>query len=412
MVGFFNLSEIHFAAGTTDGHNGTVIQPSSVTVVVGPSNSGKSTALREIQQLYMGLPPESLNGRVVRGVGVAEPKTWATLLSSIAPWRIVPSRSPHRWEGGLIPQDPDARLQIFGVRGGATVSLLENAFLSQESYPSDLSTYRQFLMLPLDGRSRFSLTESSPIQGGSDEQFSLHSHMYYNPASKDKVSLIIHDVFGYFLEVDATDHRDYYFRLSTSRLPDDLLQKINREAEEAFGTMPPIQEAGDGLQSFTGLIAAVTVLPYKLILIDEPEAFLHPPLARRLGRELTETATNNQTSLVVATHSADFLMGCVEQSSDVTIVRLTYEQGVGAVYSLQPTDIEDLMLDPILRSANVLDALFHRCAVVVEGASDRAFYEECNRRLRRLRRGIDDCLFLTSTGRDDSDRIVNPVCMF
>lgn len=128
MVGFFNLSEIHFAAGATDGHNGTVIQPSSVTVVVGPSNSGKSTALREIQQLYMGLPPESLNGRVVRGVGVVEPKTWATLLSSIAPWRIVPSRPPHRWEGGLIPQDPDARLQIFGVRGGATVSLFENAF--------------------------------------------------------------------------------------------------------------------------------------------------------------------------------------------------------------------------------------------------------------------------------------------
>lgn len=51
-----------------------------------------------------------------------------------------------------------------------------------------------------------------------------------------------------------------------------------------------------------------------------------------------------------------------------------------------------------------------RCSIVaqwsIEGASDRAFYEECNRRLRRVGRGLDDCLFLTSTGRDDSDRIV------
>lgn len=216
----------------------------------------------------------------------------------------------------------------------------------------------------MDGRSRFSLTEPSPIQGGSDEQFSLQSHLYYNPDVKREISQIIHDVFGYHLEVDATDHRDYYFRLSPNPLPDDLLQKINREAEQAFATMPPIQEAGEGLQSFAGLIAAVTALPYKLVLIDEPEAFLHPPLARRLGRELTETVTSNQTSLVVATHSADFLMGCVEQSLDVTIVRLTFEQDVGTVSTLRPADIEDLMLDPIMRSANVLDALFHRCAMV------------------------------------------------
>jgi hypothetical protein len=99
-------------------------------------------------------------------------------------------------------------------------------------------------------------------------------------------------------------------------------------------------------------------------------------------------------------------MGCVEQSSDVTIIRLTYEQDIATVSSLQSADIEDLMQDPILRSANVLDALFHRCAIVVEAAGDRAFYEECNRRLRRVSRGIEDCLFLTATGRDDSDRIV------
>jgi predicted ATPase len=45
--------------------------------------------------------------------------------------------------------------------------------------------------------------------------------------------------------------------------------------------------ASDGVQAFVGIVCAVLWGDYRAILIDEPEAFLHPPLARKLGRQLT-----------------------------------------------------------------------------------------------------------------------------
>ncbi len=89
-----------------------------------------------------------------------------------------------------------------------------------------------------------------------------------------------------------------------------------------------ISELSDGVQAYTGLVAAVMSLPHRILLIDEPEAFLHPPLAKRLGRDLADLATERDASLVVATHSADFLMGCLEANPNVVIVRLTYENRV------------------------------------------------------------------------------------
>lgn len=308
----------------------------------------------------------------------------------------------------MTPLIHDESTLVFGTSGDQSVSISKVALRSNENFLLNMRSLQlhRLLVISLDGRNRFQLTDPTPIQGGSDQQLSVHAKIYHNIALKVQVSQKIFNAFGYHLEVDATNHREYLFRVSRKALPDELVQKSNREAEEALASMPLIQDTGDGIQAFTGIIAATNAVPYKLILIDEPEAFLHPPLARRLGRELTETVTSNQTSLVIATHSADVLMGCVEQSLDVTIIRLTFDQDVATVSTLLPTDIKHLMQDPILRSANVLDALFHRCAVVVEAAADRAFYDECNRRLRRNGRGLEDCLFLTSTSRDDSHRIV------
>lgn len=405
---FLTISEINFLAGESDGQPGTVVNPSPVTIFVGPNNSGKSTALREIQQLYAGSPTNHEDHKLVRSIELTEPADWDTLFGTMAPWRI---ESPHLFSqsnasvGSHTFNDSDL---VFGADSGNIVGISQSEIQAHEPYifPSKLREVRRILLLHLDGRNRFRLTEPASIQGGYGQSFTIHSKLYYDASLKDRISQRIHDAFGYYLEVDATNHSQFLFRVSRQALPSELVQKINLEAELAFSSMPKIQETGDGIQAFTGIIAATNALPYKLILIDEPEAFLHPPLARRLGRELTETVTNNRTSLVIATHSADVLMGCVEQSLDVTIIRLTFDQGVATVSTLRPTDIKDLMQDPILRSANVLDALFHRCAVVVEAAADRAFYEECNRRLRRNGRGVEDCLFLTSTGRDDSHRIV------
>ena len=54
MPGRFRLTKIQFRAGAAPGGTPTEFVPSSVTVVVGPNNSGKSMLLRELEQWSTG----------------------------------------------------------------------------------------------------------------------------------------------------------------------------------------------------------------------------------------------------------------------------------------------------------------------------------------------------------------------
>lgn len=47
--------------------------------------------------------------------------------------------------------------------------------------------------------------------------------------------------------------------------------------------LPAIQTQGDGMRSFAGVLLSTAVGPHTILLIDEPEAFLHPPQARHLA---------------------------------------------------------------------------------------------------------------------------------
>jgi hypothetical protein len=74
--------------------------------------------------------------------------------------------------------------------------------------------------------------------------------------------------------------------------------------------------------------------------------------------------------------------------------------------------VSAMMRDPLLRSAGVLQALFHPVAVVTEAAGDRAFYEEVNRRLTDVGRGLKDALFLSGQSLQIIRRSVAPLRQF
>ena len=50
-----------------------------------------------------------------------------------------------------------------------------------------------------------------------------------------------------------------------------------------------LDDQGDGIRSFVGISVALLALKRALFLIDEPEAFLHPPQAFRLGAAIAGT---------------------------------------------------------------------------------------------------------------------------
>src|SRR5207249_11934000 len=77
--------------------------------------------------------------------------------------------------------------------------------------------------------------------------------------------------------------------------------------------LPQVQTQGDGVRSFIGLMLALITAQFPIVLVDEPEAFLHPPQARLLGRKLASDIPAG-TQVFVATHSADVLQGLLDPS--------------------------------------------------------------------------------------------------
>src|SRR5262249_33966269 len=159
------------------------------------------------------------------------------------------------------------------------------------------------------------------------------------------------DALDLYFILDPTELISIEVRISSEPPPmPDIETSLGRAAREFRQKAVPISEFGDGVRAFVGIIAAIQSGLHEHLLIDEPEAFLHPPLTRKLGSMLTRVAADRKGNLIASTHSADFLLGCLESGKAVNIVRLTYNDQCPAARLLPAQDLRDLMHDPLLRS--------------------------------------------------------------
>src|SRR5690606_10718886 len=139
--------------------------------------------------------------------------------------------------------------------------------------------------------------------------------------------------------------------------------------------------------------------------------FLHPALAHKLGKELASSLVGTNKRLFVATHSAQFLMGCIQSGVPIHVVRLTYNFAPPTARLLAQDRMLDLMRQPLLRSTGVLNGLFFETVVVAEADADRAFYQEINERLVAAGdpRGMANALFVNAQNKQTVWDIVRPL---
>jgi hypothetical protein len=222
----------------------------------------------------------------------------------------------------------------------------------------------------------------------------------------------VHEAFGTYFVVDPTKSGHLRIRLST-RAPTKPEEErgLDAVAFKFHSEATLIAEASDGVKAFTGIIIETIAGDPSILLIDEPEAFLHPSLSFKLGLELSTAANKTDKRVFVSTHSAAFLMGCIQSGAPVNIVRLTYHGGVATARTLPSANILGLMRNPLLRSTNVLSGLFYEFVIVTEADADRAFYQEINERLLRLKAewGIPNCLFLHAQNKQTIPTILKPL---
>ena len=115
---------------------------------------------------------------------------------------------------------------------------------------------------------------------------------------------------------------------------------------------------------------------------------------------------------MASTHSPDFLIGCLQASPNVRVVRLEYSNGKSKGQIVDSAALSKFFKTPLIRSANVISALFHDGVVVTESDNDRAFYSEIYYRLAETERGYPSLLFVNAQNKQTIKDIVGPLREF
>ncbi len=399
MISNFKLKFGRVPSGTAE-----QIAATAVTVFVGPNNSGKSRILREIER-FCRTGQKDANALLLEdvsfiGLHAAEIEEAITKL-------LVP---PARHETTIIGHT------FIGSRYGRHQVPLSDFRNAVKNPSQDLHRFCAWFLthntLILDGSTRIGLVAD---QAAGDLQMPAQSSLqvlFRDDVKRHEVRRIVYDAFGTYFVIDPTNLGFLRIRLA-SRAPRDELEErgLHAEAVQFQAAALPIVDASDGVKAFTGILTEVIAGDPSVILIDEPEAFLHPSLASKLGFEVSKAALSAEKRVFASSHSPAFVMGCIQSRAPVNIVRLTYREEVATARILPSAEILELMRHPLLRSTGVLSALFYEFVIVTESDADRAFYQEINERLLQFKPewGIPNCLFINAQNKQTVQTIIRPL---
>jgi ABC-type cobalamin/Fe3+-siderophores transport system ATPase subunit len=398
------ISTFKLKFGRGPGVSPVSISATPVTVFVGPNNSGKSKVLAEIEHFCRSGQKDAA----------------AVILDELTFSGLAPDKAIEAIEHLKQAPNPGESLQIdhifIGSRYGRQQLPLGGLTQFVQNPTANLGAFCKWFLthstLMLDGRNRINLVNQ---QGAGDLQQAPQSSfqvLFRDDARRREVRRIVYEAFGSYFVIDPTNMGHFRIRLSHREPVADLEERgIHADALRFHAGAQLIDHASDGVKAFTGIITELMAGDPRVLLIDEPEAFLHPSLASKLGYEVARAALSADKRVFASTHSPTFVMGCIQSGAPLNIVRLTYRDDVATARLLPSGELLKLMRNPLLRSTGVLSGLFYEFVVVTESDSDRAFYQEVNERLLRFRPewGIPNCLFINAQNKQTVHTIIQPL---
>ena len=137
-----------------------------------------------------------------------------------------------------------------------------------------------------------------------------------------------------------------------------------------------LDDQGDGIKSFVSTFLSLNHKENDILLLDEPEAFLHPPLARQLGEMIGES-NDEERIIFVATHSVEILKGILSKTQDVNVIRITRSKdNKNSIMLLNQDLLNTILQDPLLRVSRVLEGIFCEKVIITEAEADELVYQE------------------------------------
>jgi hypothetical protein len=347
--------------------DGTVeeLPSDGITVIVGPNNVGKTAILRDIVNLLTN-PPQPHNRPII--------------LADIELVKQGSDEDLDRWfRDNGFPARLDSNYNdgraYYGSRQQNPLPVAEAKQLwSQKSRHTRLSRLQEFLVAWQATETRLGLL------GGAQ----LHDPVDDNP--RQPLQRLVADE-ALLTRYESLVKRAFDIDVSVNPYGPQLELKIGKPVTPIAApphhvdflresrTLPLASQQGDGVRSFLGLVLQAIVTAQPIVVVDEPEAFLHPPQARLIGRILAEE-TPSESQIIIATHSLDVLQGILESSGrPIKVLRVTRDASHSiTLTALRPDEVTEALRDPLLRFSDLLDGLFHPGVVLCEADSDCRFY--------------------------------------
>jgi energy-coupling factor transporter ATP-binding protein EcfA2 len=347
------------------------LAPGTTLIITGPNNSGKSITLREIQQHLQRAGPFGPN-----------PQLPFYVVTDVA---FQCSGTPHQLAEWLRLRYPAFKqapgIEFFqtaplphgaGGHPGAGIGPEQPGFTLTAQSVAGMS---HVLMLRLDTQSRLSIASATQSARYITNPTTYIHFLQRDEVLAERVSALVRSAFNRPLLINFGGGQQVWFHVGEEPPRQRDADRVSVQYLKALELQPRLDNEGDGIRSFVGSVLAAEVGIHPVMLIDEPEAFLHPPQARRLGSILAESAAGGSRQIILATHSSDVIQGAMDASPNVIVCRMVRDGNRNRVSLLGKSELQDLWARPLLRSSVAINGLFHSGVVVCEGDSDCRFYE-------------------------------------
>lgn len=388
---------------------GTEFVPGNINILVGPNNSGKSSFLNDISNSFGGNRRNHVN-TVIEKIDLSD-------------FSVQEAREYfHKYgkeellDTAGIMNYADGSELLFKRNNGYTYRSDEDNFIriltGSNSFDTRIDIIEGTNTQILDGNSRLNAfsTKELRIRNFSNRGYTSNiEKLYADRELLKEFSNYTYDSLGYYAEILHGDNSTGEISLVRAPLDESKRDSLAPDVIEYLEKGKLHSSVSDGIKAFIGILIEVITGQAEIILIDELEAFLHAPLARKLGRIISKIAIDKNKQVFITTHNTNFIMGCIESHSKFHILRLTYDQDVPTSKIIKEDELKQIVTNPLLRASRVFEGLFYKNVVVVEADSDRVFYEEINYRLIEANdpRKIEDCLFINARNKQTVGDITN-----
>lgn len=349
----FHLRALDFTCGAR-----VNLPRTGVVVVVGPNNVGKTTMLAELQNWMQN--------------GVLHHNNKLEVILKGIEFSDCDGHTMGNWLKGF--ESPNTRTPESPNRASYRNWHYRQHFYDENFTEHDMpfqarrSELRGFLLCS-GASASFNGPTPDFYQGHMEHDNRQFVDMYNSPELVAKVSELSKQIFGEPVSMSRAG--------STSALHYGQLPHIDtpptEEQREALLTTPKVLDQGQGVVTFLNLAITLELGQEPLVILDEPDAHLHPPQAYRAGHFIAQRGKRSQ--VLVITHSLEFLHGIIDSGAPVTVIRLDRDRlGMGTVSVLPAQELKKHWTDVAIRYSGCLSGLFHKGVVLCEGSGDCRYF--------------------------------------